>query len=130
MTSEPLHHMYGTPMSEWLSRIPNELPRDAVGMFQIVPAGRDGFQLKGADLVDFIRRAIYGLLDAGALPVRGGGGTDYFWIAQHQYGIDKFSMTEAIIKEWIAMPDDPLVLCGEGVWFARPRPGTNFVKVD
>jgi hypothetical protein len=130
MIVEPVHEDYGMPMSEWIALVPNELSRDAVGMFQIVPAGRDGFHLDGTELVDFIRRAIHRLLDAGALPVRGGAGTDYEWIFQHKYGTDKSSMTEAIIKEWLAMPDDPLVLCGDGVWFARPKLGTKYLKVD
>ena len=130
MTDDPRHKLYGTPLSEWIALIPGELPRDAVGLFQIVPAGRDGFGLKGAALTDFVRRGIHALLDAGAVPVRGGKGTGYEWLAQKQYGTAKEEITEAIIREWLALPDDPLVLCGDGVWFARPEPGTKYVKLD
>lgn len=130
MIVEPVHEDYGIPMSEWISLIPNELPRDAVGMFQIVPDGRDGFHLAGRELEDFVRRAIHGLLDAGAIPVRGGKNTAFSWVAQRQYGSNRDEITEAIIAEWLAMPDDPLILCGEGVWFARPIPGKRFVKLD
>jgi len=39
-------------------------------------------------------------------------------------------MTEAIIAEWLTMPDDPFVQVG-GVWFARPNPKfPTFVKVE
>jgi hypothetical protein len=130
MIDEPQDKDYGTPLSEWLALLPGDLPRDATGLWEIVPAGREGFGFTNSALVDFVRRAIHTLLDAGAIPVRGGKGTDYEWVAQKQYGIGKDEITESIIREWQAMPDDPLVLCGEGVWFARPRPGTKHVKLD
>jgi hypothetical protein len=130
MTEEPRDRHYGTPLSEVIVQIPGELPIDAVGMFQIVPKGRDGFGFYGDELTHFVRRCIHALLDAGAVPVRGGKGTEYEWILQKQYGTLKYEMTEAIISEWHAMPDDPLVLCGEGVWFALPRLGTKYVKLD
>jgi hypothetical protein len=129
MNSEPVDYD-GTPMSEYIASIPDELPRDAVGLWQIVPAGRSGFLLTGTDLVDFVRRAIYALLDAGALPVRGSPGSGFDWIVQKQYGTGTSQITEAIINEWAAMPDDPLILCGQGVWFARPRAGSKHVKLD
>lgn len=131
MTDEPRHRDYGYTASEAISFFPGELPIDAVGMFQIVPAGRDSFGLKGADLIDFVRRSILALLDAGAIPVRGGGGTEYYWIKQPQYGIEKGEIADAVVQEWLSMPDDPLVLCGDGVWFARPRSdNSNYVKLD
>ena len=34
---EPTHSFFGTPLSEWISRVPNELPRDAVGLWQVAP---------------------------------------------------------------------------------------------
>ena len=130
MSKELLHKRYGTPMSEWIELVPGELTQDAVGIFQIVPAGRDGYGLTGSDLSEFVRRCIHGLLDAGAVPVRGGKGTGYGWILQKQYGTSKSEITEALIAEWLAMPDDPLVLCGEGIWFALPKPGVNYVRFD
>ena len=130
MSDELRHLEYGTPLNEWIASIPGELPLDAVGLWQIVPAGRYGFRLTGADLLDFIRRGIHALLDAGAVPVRSGKGTGYEWLAQKQYGTNKDEITEAIIREWLAMPDDALVLCGDGVWFARPEPDTKYVKLD
>jgi hypothetical protein len=130
MSLEPRHKEYRTLLSDWIARIPNELPYDAVGIFQIVPIGRDGFGLTRDDLIDFLRRSILALLDAGAVPVRGGRDTGYDWIVQRQYGQSKQDITEAVIAEWLSMPDDPSVLCGEGVWFARPQPGKKYVKLD
>ncbi len=130
MTVEPKDKHYGTPLSQVIAEIPGELPIDAVGLFQIVPKGRDGFGFDGALLADFVGRAIMALLDAGAVPVRGGPGSGYYWIAQKQYGASPDEIVSNVIAEWLAMPNDPLVLCGEGVWFALPRQGTNYVKLD
>ena len=83
--------------------MPEELQRDAVGFWQFDPVGRIEFNLVGDDLVDFVRRVIHALLDAGAVPVRFGGGTGFDWVVQKQYGTDKTGVTEAIIAE----PDYP-----------------------
>ena len=130
MTSEPRHRTYGYTASEAISFFPGELPIDAVGLWQIVPSGRDGFGLRGAVLDDFVRRGILALLNAGAVPVRHIPGSAYEWDIQRQYGTTHAEIASAILAEWHAMPDDPLVLCGEGVRFARARPGTKYVKLD
>lgn len=130
MNSEPKDKYYGTPLSQVIAEIPGELPLDAVGLFQIVPKGRDGFGFTGALLTNFVSRAVRALLDAGAVPVRGGPGSGYTWIAQKQYGTLPDDIVANVIAEWLSMPDDPLVLCGEGVWFARPQPGTKYVKLE
>ncbi len=44
--SEPKHGRFGTPMGEWINLV-GELDIDAVGLWQIVPAGREGFGLQG-----------------------------------------------------------------------------------
>jgi hypothetical protein len=130
MTDELRDKYYGYTISESIALTPGELPIDAVGLWQIVPDGRDGFGLSGEALDDFIRRTITALLDADAVPVRHVPGSQFEWDVQHQYGTTREQIIEGIIAEWHTMPDDPLVLCGEGVWFARPRPGRKYVKID
>ncbi len=131
MTMEPRHPRYGYTLSEAIDFFAGGLDRDAIGLWNIVPVGRDAFKLKGGELTSFVRRSIQTLLDAGAVPVRGGSGTGYEWIAQSQYGSSRDEITEAVLDEWLALPDDPLVLCGDGVWFARPDPAfPKYVKVD
>ena len=39
MKKELRHRIYGTTIEQWISLVPGELPIDAVGLWQIVPAG-------------------------------------------------------------------------------------------
>jgi hypothetical protein len=117
MTEEPTHWHYGTPMSEWMEQVANELPVDAVGMWQIVPAGRRGFKLEGEALTEYVRRQIGVLLSRGAVPVTGGG-DEHEWIVQRQYGSRPAEIVENVVSEWLAdgaREDD------FRVWFALPE---------
>jgi hypothetical protein len=125
-----LRDEFGMTASEVIAEIPLELHRDGVGIHQIVGSGRDDFHLVGPDLVDFVRRGIHALLDAGAVPVRFGGGSGFDWVAQKQYGTDKEQITEVVIEEWLALPLDPVVLFSKGVWFADPSASPRMVKTD
>ena len=51
--------------------VPNELPIDAVGLWQIMAAGRGGFELSGTELVEFVRLVLLALFEKGAKPVTG-----------------------------------------------------------
>ena len=73
MTDEPRHKYYGNLMSDYVVQVANELPVDAVGLWQIVPGGRRGFDLEGEALTAYVRRCIAELLSLGALLVIGGG---------------------------------------------------------
>lgn len=119
MTEEPRHLLYDDPMSEWIKATANELPIDAVGMWQIVPGGRRGFGLEGDALTDYVRRCIAELLSRGAVPVVGGGDTGYYWLEQKQYGTTPEAIIENVVREWLAngaRDEDP-----GGLWFALRR---------
>jgi hypothetical protein len=73
-------------MSEYIVQVANELPDDAVGMWQIVPGGRYDFGLDGDALTEFVRRCIAELLSRGAVPAIGGGQSEHEWIVQRRYG--------------------------------------------
>jgi hypothetical protein len=121
MTKTLIKNANGRTVAEVLELLAGELPRDAVGLWQIVPQGRDGFGLSGNQLIAFVERGIRSLIASGAQPVRHVPDSGFEWTVQHQYGRTTDEIVNAIIAEWLEMPDDPLVLCGEGVWFARPR---------
>jgi hypothetical protein len=119
MTREPRHKRFGFPLSQWIDQVPGELPDDAVGMWQIVPAARLDFGLEGEDLTRVVRRAIEALLRRGAVPVIGGGDTGYYWIRQPQYGSQPEEIIDNVIREWLAngaKDEDP-----GGLWFALPE---------
>ena len=117
--TEPRDRYFGNTVSERVAMYPEELPVDAVGLWQIIPFGRDSFGFEGDELTDFARRCITALLERGARPVRGGGNTAYDWILQPQYGSTTEEIVEAVIAEWLASgggDPDP----GD-LWFALPE---------
>lgn len=111
---------FGETVLDFIQKVSGELPIDAVGLWQIAPVGRHDFELTGDDLTEFVRRCVAELLVHGAKPVVGGGGTEYDWIYQPQYGETNSEILDAVMKEWLASgsPDcDP-----GGLWFALPSP--------
>jgi hypothetical protein len=118
MNEEPRHRYGGETMSEYVVQVANELPIDAVGMWQIVPGGRHGFGIEGEALTDYVSRCIAELLSRGAVPVVGGGlEGEHEWIAQPQYGSEPGEIIENVVREWLAngaKDEDP-----GGLWFAR-----------
>jgi hypothetical protein len=115
MKAEPVDKYFGIPLSEWIEKIPNELEMDAVGFWQIVPVGKDNFDLEGDALKDFARRSIVALIKRGAIPVRPSCEKDKFWEAQFQYGILPEEIADSIIVEWLSSGEDPNE---DGLWFA------------
>jgi hypothetical protein len=117
MREEPRHRHYGDTLSDYIVQVANELPYDAVGMWQIVPGGRKGFGFEGEALTDYVRRCIAELLSRGAVPVVGGGPDGpHEWIAQPQYGSELAEIIENVVREWLAnggKDEDP-----GGLWFA------------
>jgi hypothetical protein len=121
MTIEPERRSrYGETMSERIACWPGSLNDLPVGLFQIIFQGRTGFDLEGEALIDFIRRSIYALVDAGAMPVRGAGipGVEK-WIFQPQYGRTKQEIAEAVIAEWLR-DGAPTPETWTGLWFGLP----------
>ena len=102
---------------------------DAVGLWQIVPAGSLRFRLTGNDLVDYVRLNIFELIEAGAVAVHSGGDTGFEWVHQPQYGMTKEEIARNVIVEWQRIGNDVGALAGS-VWFALPRPGTKYVKLN
>jgi hypothetical protein len=118
MSEESRERYSGTPMSQWMEEIANDLARDAVGIWEIVPDGQIGFGLEGKALIDYVRRQIAVLLARGAVPVRSGGGSEHDWIVQLQYGSRPDEILENVMREWLAdgARDDDF-----RVWFALPE---------
>lgn len=119
MSVEPKDKFFGTPMSEWIAKVPNELEIDAVGLWQIIPAGRVSFGLDGEALITFTRRCLLALLSRGAKPVVGAvGDEEHDWKIIEGYCGTNEEVADAIISEWLASGKDPDV---GGIWFALPE---------
>jgi hypothetical protein len=59
----------------------------------------DDFGFSGRDLVEFVKLNIRALLERGAKPAIGGGGTAYDWILQPQYGNTDDQIVQSVIAE-------------------------------
>ncbi|MFT0734904.1 hypothetical protein [Ralstonia wenshanensis] len=118
MKLDSKHKLYGHTIAEHIRTVSDELVADAVGLWQIVPAGRYGFELNGTDLSEFVRRCVIALLESRAKPVVGGAGTESDWILQTQYGDSNEEIANAVVSEWLAAGAgdcDP-----GGLWLALP----------
>lgn len=115
MEIEPRHSRDGMSLSEWISRVPNELPRDAVGLWQIIPALRDSFGLEGPALEVAVGATIQGLLERGAVPVRCGPVDGPEWIPDDAYALDWQAVKAKVINDWVRSGLEPTV--GD-LWFA------------
>jgi hypothetical protein len=105
MKSEPRYDGSGETIGEYLALAAYELEDDGtVGMWKIVPAGRQSFGLIGLELDAFVRRYIAALMNAGAKPVRAVDlpNNMWEWREQTQFGNDIESIAQAIVAEWRA----------------------------
>jgi hypothetical protein len=117
MKKELRDKFYGSTIEERLAQVPAELAIDAVGLWQVVSFGREGFNLSGSELVDYVRRHILALLAKGAKAVVGARDNVHYWVLV-DYGRNPDEIADAIISEWLASGREP----GPGdVWFALPH---------
>jgi hypothetical protein len=109
---------FGQTEQEVITGWVEELARDATSLWHIITAGREGFELDGPELIDFVRRSLMALFAAGAKPVMGKIDPDYLWGRVTKYGDDPRQMTDAVIDEWQKSGRDP---DAGGIWFATPN---------
>jgi hypothetical protein len=117
MSGELRDKFYGIPIEEWIARVPAELEIDAVGLWQVVSFGREGFGLSDEPLTDYVRRSILALLAKGAKPVRGVTIGSRGWRVV-DYGEKPEDIADAIIREWRLAGQDPT---HGDLWFALPH---------
>lgn len=118
-----------TTAEEWIRLIPGDLPRDAVALADIIPAGRHDFGLSGQDLIEFTRRSLFALLRKGARPAFGRHATPGVWHVAERFGRSPAEIVDSVIAEWLAVgapdphpagpePGQPEII---GLWFATPN---------
>jgi hypothetical protein len=102
----------------WLKKMPNELEIDAIGLWQIIPAGVHNFGLSGNELEEFTQRAIIAILERGGLPAIGynsadGGG----WKRAIEYGETNSEIVRNIVQKWLyEIGRKPEV---DDIWFVK-----------
>ena len=114
MNIEPRHKNFDLPLSEWIAKIPNELPFDSVGLWQIIPVGADSFGFAGPELESFAKRCIVALINSGAKPVVASAQKNIFWEHQPQYGSAPEAIADAVIQAWQISPS---LASHDGLWF-------------
>jgi hypothetical protein len=117
MTKRVRDKYKGYTIEEDLARRPSGLAIDAIGLWQIVAAGRDNFELTGTDLLNYVRRHILNLLENGAKPVKAAMDGVHFWKIV-DYGNNPEKIAGAIISEWLESGGE---IDPGGVWFALPH---------
>ncbi|WP_156386335.1 hypothetical protein [Aureimonas sp. Leaf454] len=67
----------------------------------IIESGMRAFQFRGDDLVEFVRRSIYAMIDAGAKPFAGDiGGVAPDFYPTDRWGTTREEIADALITEW------------------------------
>lgn len=93
-----------------------ELQIDAIGLWQIVPALRNGYELAGENLQRYLQIVVTALLRSGAKPVMGCGPNGYYsWRPTAIFGETVKAMARIIAAEWANNAAYPDV---EDAWFA------------
>jgi len=114
------HRTGGFPISRYLQSAHKELDRDLTGLWNVVPAGRYGYELKDADLREFLVYAIIQLLEYGGKVIEQQGSTKVYWEETTRFGTAPEEIAFNIVKEWNAQGEpDPEVW--QSVAFAKPE---------
>ena len=116
MNDSPRHLRFGIPLEECIAAFPAELPRDAVGLWQISNSLRRGFELSDAVLQISIRKSVEALLDAGAVPVFGSSADRNWHLAEGFDGPNEV-VADKVMKYLAALGREPDV--GD-LWLALP----------
>ena len=111
------HRTYGTPIEDTVESFPNELPIDAVGLWQIVNSLKRGFDLENSDLTKYVEKSVEALLKASAVPVIGSA-ADKCWYRARAFGGQQKEIIEQVLAYLRHLGRDPDV--GD-IWFALPK---------
>jgi hypothetical protein len=119
MIDERRRKIFGDTISEWMAYMPAELDDIGVGLAGIIDTGRYGFELKGSELVDFVRKSLRILVARGAKPRHWGSPSHPNRNVMLHYGKDtNEEIVQGVIADWLASGGGDLEW-GD-FWFALP----------
>jgi hypothetical protein len=99
--------------------MPNDIDDIGIGLTLVVMVGRHNFELEGDELIDFVRRSIYALLERGGKPRHWGSPSHPNRDIPLHYGNDtNDEIVEGVIADWLASGAGDLEW-GD-FWFALP----------
>ena len=109
-----------TTIERYLEKAHEELDFDLVGLWNLIPEGRETYGLKDAELREFLVYAIIQLLEYGGKVIEQQGSTNVYWEETTRFGTAPEKIALNIVKEWNAQGEpDPEVW--ESVAFAKPE---------
>jgi hypothetical protein len=92
----------GSLAPDYMLAIAKQSAYETIGMWEIIPAGRQAFGLTGSQLSEFIRQFIFVLITSGWVPVKVDTSVPghWKWVEQEQYGSAPDVISVAIVDEW------------------------------
>jgi hypothetical protein len=119
MIDKKIRKLYGDTVSEWVRFLPSDLEDLGVGLHAIVQTGRYGFELRDSELIEFIRKSLFALVERGAKPRQWGSFSHPNRDIPLHYGNDtNEEIVEGVIADWSASGAGDLEW-GD-FWFALP----------
>lgn len=93
----------GVPIRQFLTEVAGELDGDLVGFWALIAEGRNAYQLKNADLREFLVLAIGKLIISGAFPIVSSPqfpSRKLRWEPTQKYGATANDIALNVVREW------------------------------
>ncbi|RDX35592.1 hypothetical protein DZA50_06495 [Kangiella sp. HD9-110m-PIT-SAG07] len=103
-------------VEESVKKIANELERDLVGLWQIIPVLIESFGIDGRQLEEYTQRHIQALLANGAIPVKYDP-KKQGWVEVYRY-TDIRKRVDAIVADWLPKSKQ---IHFDSLWFGLPE---------
>lgn len=93
-------NFFGRSQEEWIAQAEAEARRDAVALAEIIFQGKEGFQLRGDALTEFVRRVIEHLVANGVRVVVGSTKPGIDWEPTSEFGDDAADVSKQVVARW------------------------------
>lgn len=101
MNMEKIDKFGEETIREWLEAIANELADDLIGLWTIVSAGRDEFDLHNGDLREFVFLSVLAVASRGACVLDHANDGTHYRKAVDRYGTRPEDIAKNVTSEWI-----------------------------
>ena len=101
MRENLVHPRHGTPILAWIETSAAAIEDDHESLWRILAAAK-GYGLDREETIEFARRCIGSLLDAGAVPVVFTGVDSPMFAPTDRFGTRNDEIVEAVVADWLA----------------------------